>query len=105
MCVKTKDASRAIYCVTDMCAMIPLDLIEGNMPKTGLCTHQRTQLIAKDDDAEYVECLDCGVIFETRELSASPPQPAPSASGANPAQGDSSKPDTPDTLDESLSDA
>ena len=75
---------------------------EGNMPKTGPCTHQRTQLIAKDDDAEYVECLDCGAIFETRELNASPPTPAPSASGADTAQGDSGK---SDTIDESLSDA
>jgi hypothetical protein len=84
---------------------------EGNMPKIALCTHKRTQLIAKDDDAEYVECLDCGAIFETRELSTSPPTSlppsasAPTTSGANAAQGDSAKPDAPDTLDESLSDA
>jgi hypothetical protein len=104
MFVKTKDTPHAIYPRTDMHAMISLDLAEDNMPKSASCTHQRTQLIAKDDDAEYVECLDCGAIFETRELSTSPPMPAPSASG-DPAQGDSGKPDTPDTLDESLSDA
>jgi len=38
------------------------------------CRHSRTQLIAKDSDAEYVECLDCGVILESAEL------PEPSAS-------------------------
>jgi hypothetical protein len=32
------------------------------------CQHRRTQLIAKDDDAQYVECLDCGEIFEVGEL-------------------------------------
>ena len=32
------------------------------------CRHGRTQLIAKDKDAEYVECLDCGVILEAGEL-------------------------------------
>jgi hypothetical protein len=32
------------------------------------CKHERTQLIAKDDDTEYVECLDCGEIFEVGEL-------------------------------------
>jgi transcription initiation factor TFIIIB Brf1 subunit/transcription initiation factor TFIIB len=37
------------------------------------CPHSRTQLIAKDSDAEYVECLDCGVILESGEL------PEPSA--------------------------
>ena len=33
------------------------------------CCHLRTQLIAKDSDAEYVECLDCGAILETGEDS------------------------------------
>lgn len=32
------------------------------------CAHQRTQLIAKDNDAQYVECLDCGELFEVGEL-------------------------------------
>jgi Zn ribbon nucleic-acid-binding protein len=32
------------------------------------CQHKRTQLIAKDDDTEYVECLDCGEVFEVGEL-------------------------------------
>jgi transcription initiation factor TFIIIB Brf1 subunit/transcription initiation factor TFIIB len=40
---------------------------------TACCRHCRTQLIAKDSDAEYVECLDCGVILESGEL------PEPSA--------------------------
>ena len=33
------------------------------------CKHARTQLIAKDDDAQYVECLDCGEILESGEIS------------------------------------
>jgi hypothetical protein len=32
------------------------------------CRHTRTRLIAKDSDAEYVECLDCGAILESGEL-------------------------------------
>jgi hypothetical protein len=36
-----------------------------NDPAT--CPHTRTQLIAKDADAEYVECLDCGAILESGE--------------------------------------
>jgi hypothetical protein len=32
------------------------------------CRHARTQLIAKDSDAEYVECLECGAILESGEL-------------------------------------
>ena len=37
------------------------------------CRHSRTRLIAKDSDAEYVECLGCGAILESGEL------PEPSA--------------------------
>jgi hypothetical protein len=31
------------------------------------CQHKRTQLIAKDQDAQYEECLDCGEILEAGE--------------------------------------
>jgi hypothetical protein len=34
-----------------------------NDPAT--CRHSHTQLIAKDSDAEYVECLECGAILES----------------------------------------
>jgi len=34
------------------------------------CPHSRRRLIAKDKDAEYVECLDCGAILEAEELPA-----------------------------------
>ena len=34
------------------------------------CKHLRTQLIAKDNEAEYVECLECGAILEAREISS-----------------------------------
>jgi hypothetical protein len=32
------------------------------------CPHKRTQLIAKDSDAQYTECLDCGEILEAGEI-------------------------------------
>lgn len=32
------------------------------------CPHQRTQIIAEDKDARYVECLDCGEILESAEI-------------------------------------
>jgi hypothetical protein len=32
------------------------------------CQHKRTQLIAKDQDAQYEECLDCGEILEAGEM-------------------------------------
>jgi hypothetical protein len=36
--------------------------------KKSVCKHTRTQLIAQDSDAKYVECLDCGAILEAEEL-------------------------------------
>jgi hypothetical protein len=38
------------------------------MAEPATCKHARRQLIAKDKDAEYVECLDCGAILESEEL-------------------------------------
>jgi hypothetical protein len=31
------------------------------------CKHLHKQLIARDEDAEYWECFDCGEIFEPGE--------------------------------------
>jgi hypothetical protein len=41
------------------------------MNDTATCRHTRTRLIAKDSDAEYVECLDCGAILEAGEMPQS----------------------------------
>ena len=38
------------------------------MNEPASCRHSHTRLIAKDSDAEYVECLDCGAILESGEL-------------------------------------
>jgi len=57
--------------------------------QTLACKHEHTRLIAKDNEAEYIECLDCGAILETRELTeTAKPEPA-----------------KPNPFDESLSDA
>lgn len=34
------------------------------------CPHRRRRLVAKDKDAEFSECLDCGLILEAEELPA-----------------------------------
>jgi Zn ribbon nucleic-acid-binding protein len=41
---------------------------QKNASDSTSCQHARTQLIAKDKDAEYVECLECGVILERSEM-------------------------------------
>jgi hypothetical protein len=39
-------------------------MMEATIP----CKHLRTQLVAQDSDATYVECLECGAILEGEEL-------------------------------------
>ena len=53
-----------------------------SMPEQA-CQHRRTRLVAKDKDAQYVECLDCGEVIEVGVIA----------------------PKEPNNLDESLSDA
>lgn len=41
------------------------------------CKHSRTRLIARDSDAHYVECLECGEILEAEELKPAESREAP----------------------------
>ena len=42
------------------------------MPDPGTCKHLRTQVIAKDKDEQYFECLYCGAILEAGEIEEAP---------------------------------
>jgi len=35
-----------------------------------VCTHTRTEIIARRDGVDYVECLDCRQIFEAEDLES-----------------------------------
>lgn len=32
------------------------------------CQHPRVQIVSRDEDAEFVECLDCREVFESSEF-------------------------------------
>ena len=32
------------------------------------CKHPRVRVVAREDDAEFVECLECGDVFESSEV-------------------------------------
>jgi len=32
------------------------------------CKHPRVQIVSRDEEAEFVECKECGEIFESSEL-------------------------------------
>ncbi len=39
-------------------------------PKTmaTVCKHPRVRIVSRHDDAEFVECLECGEIFDSEEF-------------------------------------
>ena len=36
--------------------------------ETAACKHPRVRVVAREDDAEFVECLECGEVFESSEF-------------------------------------
>jgi hypothetical protein len=32
------------------------------------CKHPQVQIVSRDEDSEYVECKECGEVFESSEL-------------------------------------
>ncbi len=32
------------------------------------CKHPRVQIVAREEDSEFVECMECGDIFESSEF-------------------------------------
>jgi hypothetical protein len=37
-------------------------------PPAQPCKHPRVQIVSRDEDSEYVECKECGEIFESSEF-------------------------------------
>jgi hypothetical protein len=37
-------------------------------PMPHQCLHPRVQVVSRDEDAEFVECLECREIFESSEF-------------------------------------
>jgi len=70
---------------------------QASVTETPACKHEHIRLIAKDNEAEYVECLDCEAILETHELAEAPKAANPKSNPPEPAKSN--------PFDESLSDA
>jgi Zn ribbon nucleic-acid-binding protein len=33
-----------------------------------LCKHPKVRVVAREEDVEYVECLECGEVFDSNEF-------------------------------------
>lgn len=43
--------------------------LHGQIPKMDTpCKHPRVRVVARDEDAEYVECQECGEVFDSNEF-------------------------------------
>jgi len=49
-------------------ALRPVRIISSKRVMQTACEHKRTQVIARRDGVDYVECLDCRQIFEAEDL-------------------------------------
>jgi hypothetical protein len=39
-----------------------------HFPMNTVCKHPKVRVVAREEDAEYVECLDCGEVFDSNEF-------------------------------------
>jgi len=46
----------------------PSPPLSGKKDSRDQCKHPRVQIVAREEDAEFVECLECGEIFESSEF-------------------------------------
>jgi len=37
-------------------------------PLSRRCRHPRVEIVARDEDSEFVECMECREVFESSEL-------------------------------------
>lgn len=47
---------------------VTINLITSAAMQPAACDHNRTQIIARRNGIDYVECLDCRQIFEAEDL-------------------------------------
>jgi hypothetical protein len=40
----------------------------ASSPTNQKCRHPRVQIVAREEDSEFVECLECREVFESSEL-------------------------------------
>jgi Zn ribbon nucleic-acid-binding protein len=38
------------------------------MPMTSVCKHPKVRVVSRHDDVEFVECLECGEVFDSEEF-------------------------------------
>jgi uncharacterized Zn-finger protein len=47
---------------------IPSSSVSEKGSNMAECKHPRVRIVSRDEDSEYVECLECGEVFESSEF-------------------------------------
>jgi hypothetical protein len=47
---------------------IPPSQLPERRSNMGQCKHPRVRIVSRDEDSEFVECLECAEIFESSEF-------------------------------------
>jgi len=48
--------------------MTPIKPAPAQKVSSDQCKHPRVQVVSRDEDSEYVECKECGEVFESSEF-------------------------------------
>jgi len=46
---------------------LPISPVYAQYPMT-ICKHPKVRVVAREEDVEYVECQDCGEVFDSAEF-------------------------------------
>jgi hypothetical protein len=47
---------------------IPPPQVPDKRSERAECKHPRVRIVSRDEDSEFVECLECGEVFESSEF-------------------------------------
>jgi hypothetical protein len=47
---------------------IPPPQVPDKRSEMAECKHPRVRIVSRDEDSEFVECLECGEVFESSEF-------------------------------------
>jgi len=47
---------------------LPIAKRSPETPSKKVCRHPRVRVVAREEDAEFVECQECGDVFESSEF-------------------------------------
>ncbi len=66
----TRTPLRGVITAQERMSSIQFDLSKSSPSKlmNQQCRHPRVQIVSRDEDAEFVECLDCREVFESSEF-------------------------------------